>query len=925
MIKTIIYPSMKKSTLRIYVWTIFLLSLTTLSMAQWDASAGLYPPVSQGSTVVLTTSSNSATASRLNDGNTGTQWTSGPTLPAGFLTRTDLNLCLTESAVSFTYSGIPITLGTDKTGQASASAATLDTVLITDGNLYGMSKVEKIGDAAWMKIHFTPGDPMIRFYGRFRSQTDSLFIYRYEANGDSSLLGSIAPNTYDWQYWPLTGGLAPAAIGVYSADRFQINEVAALIQNPVEYAIMDLGQEEPINEIITRHYATQATATRLYISNDQVNWTQVGTLAPSQLTSQSTQLGATYYVRYIKLEQELSLADYSKAYIWEITACDESKPYGPMPAPQQSAYDIRTMLGINAFWGWGYNRYTDGLQPGEGPEMYTPVASFARDYHKMDWDISDPDDNISFGDMATSGTPAQYWLDWDREYQAWIDGGLPVQAALQFVAFEDTAWNSPYTSAYKYGYAFGRHFGPTYGNGKVGIVEVGNEPWSYDSTVYRTILRGMSKGLKDADPALFVLPCALQSYEPLNEGRSYKNYMGVRITPSESTYIDGINIHPYSHYKGLDGRRIAVHPEHVGSGMRSTISAVRFRDQNMPSKEIHATEWGWDSDGATQFCLHNECVTEDAATAYVTRGLMMLQRMGVDKAAYFYHSNLWGTTLFTRSGLTGGKEVNYIKKKSFYSMQALVDILGNAYFLDTLREDEHAWMYLYGDAAGNPTHLVAWRPVEASDTATTVVSWTTSYEPISAVILDGTSTTGTTTSLPTFGSGQMTLTVGVYPTIIALTSGAGKGGFVTGNGSTSIDRSGAGPQTRPDLSQAAQTAKTHVAPEDDELAIVDEDPYPLEKVALNTHTFIPEQLQPVEAYPNPAHDQIHLIYPDQLDTEQVDRIELWDALGRKHHTTQGILNPGQYIQTEHLVPGTYYLITHLKSGSVMIDHLVIQH
>ena len=364
--------------------------------------------------------------------------------------------------------------------------------------------------------------------------------------------------------------------------------------------------------------------------------------------------------------------DYKRAYLWEVTALDPSAPYGAMPEDYVSSQTLRSMLGINAFWGWGYNRYTDGLQPGEGPEMYTSVASYARDYHNMNWDVRDPDDDISFADMAaTGGTPAQWWLNWEREYAAWISKGMPVHASIQMVNFTDSTWDNPYSSAYKYGLSFARFFGPTYGNGQVEIVEVGNEPWKYDSTVYRTILRGMTRGLKEGDPAMTVLPCALQAYNPGAEATSNKNYIGARISATEAELIDGLNIHPYSFYKGVDGVRRAVHPEHNYSQMRGILNAIRWRDHNMPGKPIYVTEWGWDSDGATQECVHNECVSEDAAAAYVGRGLLMMQRMGVEKATYFYHSNLWGMTLFTRSGLTGGKEVNFVKKKSYYALHAL--------------------------------------------------------------------------------------------------------------------------------------------------------------------------------------------------------------------------------------------------------------
>ncbi|MEM9983793.1 MAG: hypothetical protein AAF804_01740 [Bacteroidota bacterium] len=617
-----------------------------------------------------------------------------------------------------------------------------------------------------------------------------------------------------------------------------------------------------------------------------------------------------------------------------------SAPNGEMPEDYVSTQTLRSMLGINAFWGWGYNRYTDLLQPGEGPEMYTPVASYARDYHNMNWDIRDPDDDISFADMAaTGGTPAQWWLNWEREYAAWISKGMPVHVSIQMVNFIDSTWDNPYSSAYKYGLSFARFFGPTYGNGQVEIVEVGNEPWKYDSTIYRTILRGMTRGLKEGDPAMTVLPCALQAYNPGAEATSNKNYIGARISATEADLIDGLNIHPYSFYKGVDGVRRAVHPEHNYSQMRGILNAIRWRDHNMPGKPVYVTEWGWDSDGATQSCVHNECVTEDAAAAYVSRGLLMMQRMGVEKAAYFYHSNLWGMTLFTRSGLTGGKEVNFVKKKSYYALQALDSLIGDRHFLRALQEDQEAWVYLLGDSSGTATHLVAWRPVDGDDTQLKTLTLNTNLNPISAIRLDGRSATGSVEALPTRKGAELNITIDAYPLLLELVPTPVAVNYRPAQDTTTSgilvsqdesDHTGTEEDLEPGESEATEEQGKHlfsnksaatsqsgiwIASSYGETETL---PSKVTERALGVdYTEIHQQLHTkpmVMMAPIPCREVLTIELEENISPEEVYQLAVWDFNGRKHYSQVTNIARTNLISVTHLPAGAYKFVVFLKNG-----------
>ncbi len=538
-----------------------------------------------------------------------------------------------------------------------------------------------------------------------------------------------------------------------------------------ESVIIDFGQVRPVGQIHSRHWAGEAgtaTATQLYLSTDGKNWQNVAALEPTALHTVVTILPKEITARYLRLEHTLVVRDWNKAYIWEVKAYDRLGPYGQMEPPTQGHTTIRELLGVNGYWSWGTDQYSDLLAPDGGPYRFKPVASHARNYHDMTWDLKSPSDPIDFEKMSKGGgTPATEWLNWDREYQAWHKAaGMNVQASLQFYRFKPTDWKNPRQDGRRYAEAFTRHFGAKKGNGLVCSIEAGNEPWHYPAEVYREILLGMAEGAAAGDPSVEVFPCALQAVDPLAEKQGqWKNYIGDRITPESAKLLDGINIHCYSYVSAGSGKRKAVHPEHPGSSWWEMLNAIRWRNQNMPGKKIYLSEWGWDSDGAGEDCTHDECVSEQAAANYAVRGALIAARLGIDRASWFYYANDKApSSLYTRSGLVGSGLVGFAKKKPFIALQSLVEKLGGKYFHSIVREDETAWVYRFGDADGKVTHLVAWRPVDSDSERKPSAAIPLNFKLKAAWLLDG---TGTAFSLQK-GKKEVALPVDGRPVLIEL-------------------------------------------------------------------------------------------------------------------------------------------------------------
>ena len=103
------------------------------------------------------------------------------------------------------------------------------------------------------------------------------------------------------------------------------------------------------------------------------------------------------------------------------------------------------------------------------------VATHARNYHNLNWDVRDPDHIPDYNKMAQGGgTEAQWWLNWDTEYGNWKLRNLIVHVTMQFTnrMFKASAWNNPRLAGEGIGRAFSQHFGPTNGNGFVSAFEV---------------------------------------------------------------------------------------------------------------------------------------------------------------------------------------------------------------------------------------------------------------------------------------------------------------------------------------------------------------------------------------------------------------------------------------------------------------------
>ena len=653
-----------------------------------------------------------------------------------------------------------------------------DYAVLTDGVVETGNIVMPVSNGwAWIGLEFLSPRPILGISAKMYSTAD-IAIYAYTSATDSTLVSTFETGVDDYQLKLYELNRADLVkIKMWSTQPINIFELGGLVDYPKESVVVDLGSSQAVKQIVTRYWAgtNRAAETRIFLSEDSVQWFELAHLDPENMDVYTIQVDFDTTARYVKLEHSMALIDYSRVYVWEVGVFDANGIYAGNPIPQVSNKTLGEILGMNTLWGWGHNIYTEYIPVGEGPALFDTISGFARNYHFMDWDVGDPDSIPVYDNMATEGTHYGFeWLDWDREYNAWINAGVQPHACIMFShAFSPERWDSlNFSSAYYYGYEFAKYFGPTQGNGIIDKIEIGNEPWYYDSTQYRLIMSNMAQGIKAADPHIEVFPCALQAHDAVSEISviGLKHYIGTRVTPADTAYLDGVNIHAYCWDIDAAGQRISTPPESRTSEFRSINNMIKWRDQNMPGKKLIVSEWGYDIDSANEPCIHSECVSERAGAVYTARGALLLQRMGVDEATVFWFANSVDTsTTFNRSGLLESTDNGFKKKNAYTALHTLVDSLEHAYFLDVIQEDDDAYIYIYGDSLGTPTHLVAWRPNDGDDTADVDATWwSPDYVPLHATRITGEQKGGTPFATPNYSNDTLYLSINSAPTIIRL-------------------------------------------------------------------------------------------------------------------------------------------------------------
>ncbi len=657
------------------------LSMTFCSVSigqQWNPDAGLVRPFAAKVSV-----SSGQNAPYINDGNPHTFWQSANPLPEGYISRKDLNFFLNPRhfILQPSVAGSHAAFDGNTNSSANLPSGKLDIRIQPASPLLLLSLKAHVTDTLTLILHM---------------ENKQRILFRYTP-ADNFRLKQIRPQTF----------AKIVSISLYSSVPYQLFELAALHKRPLEYVIFDFGKPQNIGWISSRHLNSSVTNIRVMAGNDRQHWQEVTTLNPKAIPYLYIPLKTPVKARYLKVVFSLPLSNYQKAVLWEFAVYDKNGPYGPRPPAKPSTNTFSQAFGVNTVWGWGYSVYSDRLKPNTGPQKFSAVAKNVRSYERLDWDMVSPQQTPDFGRMAAgAGTPAKPWLNWDREYKNWKQHGFRIDITLAFKQdnFPDTLWKAPYREAFAFGKAYAAHFCKK--EHLVSMVEVGNEPWNYNSATYRKILNGMTAGIQSVSNVT-VLPCAVQAFNPQKDDNDYI----ARYLDAGSRKVSGLNAHIYSYVFQENGQRKAVAPEDPRSEVWSMNNLLRFRDKNLPGKPVYVTEFGYDSDGGGEKCTHGECVSEKEQAVFGVRMAMILWRLGARQFYWYYFANVaYSSFLHNRSGLTGSYNTGFRDKLSFRTFAFLQKQIGSYRFKRILREDTGMYAYLLENPNTGRKAIIAWRP-----------------------------------------------------------------------------------------------------------------------------------------------------------------------------------------------------------------------
>ncbi len=646
---------------------------TAAAQVPFDPNAGIVP--SHTVDAELIASSNAGALAPAFDGDPNTHWQSGGALPYGYL-------------------GVP--------SQNVAIACSGDALTDGDPN----TAVEVSGTR---RIEFTP-QPLTAV--SIKANTPgSLSLKLLAADGESTELGSVAAaDNFQVKTFDVPAGTYEGIEVSSDGSAVQIFELAALTAEVYEWAGALFPEPRAVGQIWLRSWPgdTGAEATIVEGTADGETWTELAETSPEALQMHTVVLPEEKLLLGVRVAHRVKPVDWSKVMIWELQVYDRHGPYGPVPDQLDEAVTLAEMLGVNGIWGWGYNQFSDQLDAQQGPARFARVFAKARNYHNLDWDITGPDEAPDYLRMAKGGgTQAMEWMNWDREYATWRGAGLEPNPTVRITTFEEALWTEPAAQAERWGRAFGKHFG----QGMIGSVEVGNEPWTFTAPGYRAILDGAVKGLRAAaGDTLRILPCALQAVDSATEKTTYlRNYIGGRISPETLAQLDGLNAHTYAFVSNPDGARTETYPENPAGAWGELHNMLRWRNANAPGLPVYLTEFGYDSPGAKADCDFSECVSEEEAAAYTLRSVLIANRLGIRRADYYFYGNTDGEGLFTRSGLVGLPATGAEEKLTFEVLARLRAELGDYRFTEVIQEDETLYAYRFSDTEGGE-RVVAWRP-----------------------------------------------------------------------------------------------------------------------------------------------------------------------------------------------------------------------
>lgn len=285
----------------------------------------------------------------------------------------------------------------------------------------------------------------------------------------------------------------------------------------------------------------------------------------------------------------------------------------------------------------------------------------------------------------------------------------------------------------------------------VNVLEIGNEPWGdpYPGKLgYHQLLIGTVSACRKYygtnNPASWRIQLSLAAFRAHNAnpgpfGEQFY-YVDEAIPDSLKPYFSYCEIHPYAFNipqfnQGNLNAGVTETPESDDGGYLTFKNMIDWKNQKFQHAKVNITEFGWNAGTANDGCGP---LGESTQAAYYMRAYLLAARYNIHRAFVYGYTDQNEYPLYCTTGLF--KDINNnIPRKSYRSIVTTVNsTVKDKRFLKALTENTNQanngqngkFVYLFGDSAGTPTHIIAWKPVKLGFEDTNYPALSSSYDTI---------------------------------------------------------------------------------------------------------------------------------------------------------------------------------------------------
>lgn len=310
------------------------------------------------------------------------------------------------------------------------------------------------------------------------------------------------------------------------------------------------------------------------------------------------------------------------------------------------------------------------------PELYRATGLLVRDYHPVEWDVSQNPRNYPPFPFAMNG------VNWKDVYGSWTKSGFEVDACLMFETLTPNQWSNPETNAFAYGFSFARAFGPGAATPLVKTVEIGNEPGKFSDALYRSIFENMARGVRQGDPALKIATCAVIAGKSHDYAKSLSCFEGL------TNLFDVITLHTYAQAENWPTwRRSFPEDPKLPNYLKDIRDVCAWRDTHAPGTPVWITEFGYDASTKkpkTTGDFKDWIGNNDTQQAqWLVRSWLVFSAMPVSRAYMYFFNDEDEPQFHGSSGLTR----HFQPKPSFHATAHLFRTLGEYRFSKVVKSD----------------------------------------------------------------------------------------------------------------------------------------------------------------------------------------------------------------------------------------------